>query len=105
MTGTYIIQSVAFLKKFPYKASDKADKPSAINGTGEVKQTFSKMWCMFHLIPFMVGEKVPENDQVWKLYLLLSTVVEYLCSPSIKAEQIEAVRLLLNRKRSGHINL
>ena len=41
----------------------------------------SRMWCLARLLPVMIGEFVPENDERWKLFLTLLTIVDYVFAP------------------------
>ena len=81
---------------FAYQGADKSDKPHNIQPNCEVKQTFCKMWCLFRLLPFLLGHLVPENDEVWSLYLQMRTIVEYICAKSIDPQQVEILRDLIS---------
>ena len=91
------------ISSFPYQGADKTDKPHNIQTNCEVKQTFCKMWCLFRLLPFLLGHLVPEDDAVWCLYLKLRTIVEYVCAKTITPVQVETLREVIvdfNRQRS-----
>jgi len=32
--------------------------------------------CLVSILPFLVGNEVPENDDMWKLYLLLRDILD-----------------------------
>lgn len=85
------------LEVFPYGGTDKSDKPNAIPSSCEVKQSFTQMWCLFRLLPFIVGEFVPEDDVLWHMYLSLRTVVEYVCAKKIKRAHIQVLRQLIEQ--------
>ena len=71
------------------------DKPEPIQTHLEVKQTFLKMGCLFRLFPFMICDKVPQEDEVWQLYLCLSTLSEYIFAPVLQPYQVEIMRELI----------
>ena len=52
-----------------------------------VIQLASKMWCMGRLLPLMTGDLVPEDDEKWKLFLLLLIMFSHL-------EQMEILLLM-----------
>ena len=83
------------LCKFPFMGTDKVDKPSAISTDGNVKQTMCKMWCLFRLLPLLIGDKVPSDDPTWQLYLHLRAIVEYLTAKRLKRGHIEVLRDLI----------
>ena len=39
------------------------------------------MWCLGRLLPLMLGEVVPTDDQQWECFLLLMTIVDYVFAP------------------------
>ena len=80
------------ISEFPYVGADKCDKPNIIQATGDVKETFCKMWCLFRLLPFMVGHLVPEGDRVWGLYLKMRVIVDYVCAKCIRRDQVDELR-------------
>ena len=42
----------------------------------------SKMWCLFHMLPFIV----PRDNSVWKIYLKLSSISEIVFAPVVHVE-------------------
>ena len=83
------------LNEFPFMGTDKADKPCPIYRDGSVKQTICKMWLLFRTLPLLIGDKVPEGDQTWQMYLQLRGIVEYLTARKLKRGHIEVVRDLI----------
>ena len=73
---------------FPYGANDKANKPSALpkhllKRKGDIKQTATKSWCLFRLLPLIIGNFIPAESPHWQLYLLLKEIVDCILSPNI----------------------
>ena len=81
------IHIVAFTQAvFGYRFQDAKNKPSAIvieKGEAKMRQTASQMWCLLRLLPFMIGSKVPENDEKWDVFLQLKDIVEYMFCPAL----------------------
>lgn len=66
--------------------SDKMVKSVYFNSNSHIYAcvTFiiaSQMWCLGRLLPLMLGEIVPIDDQHWECFLLLMTIVDYVFAP------------------------
>ena len=46
------------------------------------------MWCLARLLPFMIGHLVPEDDQHWRNFLLLLTIIDYAFAPVISQNEV-----------------
>lgn len=63
---------------------DTKNKPSPeLVDKGEVKirQTASQTWCLLRLLPFMIGNLVPERNPKWEVILYLREIVDHIFSP------------------------
>ena len=40
--------------------------------------TASQMWCLGRMLPFLIGDKIPEEDEHWEHYLLLLSILVLL---------------------------
>ena len=56
----------------------------------------SQMWCLARMLPIMIGELVPENDQHWENFLLLLTITDYIFAPITSDSIVAYVRELLH---------
>lgn len=45
--------------------------------------TAAQMWLLGRMIPFMVGNKVPPDDEHWINYMDLLTIVDLLLAPEL----------------------
>ncbi|XP_078495299.1 uncharacterized protein LOC144742535 [Ciona intestinalis] len=59
------------LSCFPYGPTDYKNKPRSLPGqvvrvNGKFSMCASETWCLFRLIPLVVGHLVPEGDKAWK---------------------------------------
>ena len=83
---------------FQYARIDKANKPQPlklISGINfKVKQTACEMWNLIRLLPLMIGEKVDENDEVWKCYIKFVILVERLSASSFSDSDLIVLDLL-----------
>ena len=39
------------------------------------------MWLFGRILPLLIGDKVPDDDAKWRLFLNLMEIVDYLFSP------------------------
>ena len=46
------------------------------------------MWCLARLLPFMIGQLVPEDDQHWHNFLLILTIIDYAFAPVISPNEV-----------------
>ena len=54
----------------------------------------SKMWCLGRLLPLIIGDLVPEDDEKWELFLQL-TIIDYVFAPKTTSKVVAYVRLLM----------
>ena len=52
------------------------------------------MWNLIRLLPLMIGEKVDENDEVWKCYIKFVILVERLSASSFSDSDLIVLDLL-----------
>jgi len=53
------------------------------------------MWCLGRLLPLMIGEKVPEDDSRWQLFLTFLTIMDYVFAPVTDEDNISYIRYLI----------
>lgn len=80
------------LQYFPYKFSDKTNSPQRISVnfhlTGTIGGNGHENWTLLRLLPIIIGDEVPENDDAWSLILELKDIVEILASSTFTNESI-----------------
>lgn len=77
---------------FPYGSTDIKNKPlanftlSSINNLKDhsLSQTSAQTWCLMRIFPFLVSDKVEEDDEYLKLILLLNQITEIIFSPKVR---------------------
>ena len=55
----------------------------------------SQMWCLGRLLPVMLGESVPVEDENWECFILLMTIVDYIFAPVISKESLPYVQQII----------
>ena len=66
---------------FQFGISDRCDKfgPFPLDFVSKDKAVSGKAvekWCLFRLLPLLLGDVVDDDDRVWKLYLLAREICE-----------------------------
>ncbi|CAN7942384.1 unnamed protein product [Ixodes pacificus] len=73
---------------FKYGFHDKGSAPVKIRdafltGKANLKGTASQKWCLFRLLPQILGDSVPEGNAHWKVYLAYRHVVDIILAERI----------------------
>ena len=55
----------------------------------------AEMWCLARLLPVMIGEHVPQDDERWGLYKIFLMIMDYVFAPITDEGIIEHVRELI----------
>lgn len=77
----------ARLASFDYGYSDRGNNPTALSEAElrdpqktSLTQKAAQTMCLVSILPFLIGDKVPEDDDVWQLYLLLRDIIDLVFS-------------------------
>lgn len=75
------------IEAFQFGQNDRGNKPQKINKIavrkGRLPGSASERWCLFRLLPLIIGHHIPEGNAHWELYLLCRDVGDVILSPSI----------------------
>ena len=63
------------------------------------------MWCLARLLPLMIGEYVPEDDDQWGLFTKFLMILDYTLAPSINEEITEYLRKVIEDHHSRFFEL
>ena len=55
----------------------------------------SQMWCLARLLPLMIGDLVPTDDDIWENYLTLLDIVDYALAPRTTKEKAAYLAVLV----------
>ncbi len=65
---------------FPYKGDDKKNRPHIVPQSFKRKNTIggngAENWTLLRLLPFLIGDVIPEGESVWEIILDLKEIVE-----------------------------
>ena len=53
------------------------------------------MWCLGRLLPLMIGDRVPNDNERWKNFLLLLSIMDYVLAPAISLDCVVHLRELI----------
>ncbi|KAG1670659.1 hypothetical protein GQR58_016758 [Nymphon striatum] len=80
------------IRNFNYGHASQNSKPIEISAKvlnssdGVLKQSASEMWTLTQYLPLMIGDKIPEKDQHWRLLLSLLECMSIIFAPAINRE-------------------
>ncbi len=93
------------IQSFPYKYSDKENKPHKIPKASFEKGTVSgnghENWTLLRLLPFLIGRKIPEKEPAWEVLMDLKEIVDIVVSNRLSEEAL----CYLSCKLLDHRNL
>ena len=55
----------------------------------------AEMWCLARLLPLMIGEHVPEDNERWELFKTFLMILDYVFAPNTDEDIIEYLRQLI----------
>lgn len=91
------------ITRFPYKGSDKANRPQAVPQNYVRRKTVGgnahENWALIWLLPLIVGSRVPEDDSAWKVLLTLKDIVELVVAPVHTVETIAYLDFKISEHR------
>lgn len=93
------------IKAFPYKYSDKVNKPHQITkasfGSRRISGNGHENWSLLRLLPLLIGSRIPEQEPSWEILMDLKEIVEIIVTNTISEE----ILCYLESKISDHRKL
>lgn len=82
-------------------------KPIALNHLNRyhLKMTASEMKNFVHFFPLIIGDLIPENDDVWNFFLTLLKIIDLLLQNSFSADDIILLRQLIDNHNKKYVEL
>ena len=56
----------------------------------------SQMWLLGRILPLLIADYVPDDDEHWLLYLQMMEIVDLLFSPKLTADHAAYLSALIN---------
>jgi hypothetical protein len=94
------------IKIFNYGSIEQKNKPNPIIHDQKsqfklkIKQSATKMTCLFKMIPFLIGDKIPIENEHYQLYLNLSEIVDIIHSTNISLSDCTRLEWLVSEHHS-----
>ena len=63
-----------------------------------LRQSASQMMTLVRELPLIIGDKVKDDDQYWKAFLVVLRICQIVLSPRINSDTIEYLRQLIEEK-------
>ncbi|XP_030596339.1 uncharacterized protein LOC115787699 [Archocentrus centrarchus] len=94
---------------FPYKWSDKTNKPHIVPQNLSARKTVGgnahENWSLLRFLPFLIGHLVPENEPSWLVLLDLKEIIELLVAPTHTDESISYLESKITEHRQRYKDL
>lgn len=63
------------------------------------------MWLLGRMLPMMVGNKVPAEDEYWLNFMDLLTIVDLLMAPKLTEDDVVFLSILISDHHHEFVNL
>lgn len=87
------------IETFEFGKNDRGNKPQKINKQsirqGRLPGSASERWCLFLLLPFIIGHHIPEGSMHWELYVLCREIIDIILAPSIKKSVLHYLYIII----------
>lgn len=90
------------IKRFDFGYIERSDIPSPLdektfmkNPAQKIRQSASKMWLLAIYLPLLIGDLVPEDCEIWDLYVLLLHICTIACSWQITPDTAAYLGVLI----------
>ncbi|XP_063382362.1 uncharacterized protein LOC134668830 isoform X1 [Cydia fagiglandana] len=96
------------LSLFDYSAKELDQKPATeitIDNlkNKKLKMSASEMSCFVNILPFLIGDLVPEDDRVWNLFLNLLKIIDILLMSEIDCSTVEYLKYLITEHHEQYL--
>ncbi|XP_071056100.1 uncharacterized protein [Onthophagus taurus] len=91
---------------FNYGELEKLNKPPAISGelsTFKLKMSASEMLSFTRYLGLMIGDLVPQNLDVWQLWIKLREIIDIVTCPVMRYEDINHLKISIEEHNMLHI--
>ena len=63
------------------------------------------MWLLGWILPLLIADHVPSDDDYWQLFLQLMEIVDHLFCPQVSEDEIGYLSVLINDHHTEFIKL
>lgn len=94
------------IKNFQYKWGDKKNRPHLVPHNfvchKKIVGNAHENWCLLRLLPFMIGQLIPEDEPAWKVLLDLKDIVEIVVAPVHYEESVAYLEFKISEHRQRY---
>lgn len=88
----------------------ETDKPvpilsRALQSENSIRQSASQMLLFVRILPFLVGDKIPEENEYWLCFLVLRKIIDLVLSPVSSDSLCTSLKLLIKEHHERFIIL
>ena len=65
----------------------------------------TQMWCLARLLPLMVGNEIPIDDEYWDNFLVLLQMMDYIFAPTLTREAVAHLKILIEEHHQNFKHL
>ena len=88
------------LQKICIGQNDKANKPVLLSErllqTSGIVGTATQKWCLFRLLPFIMGHRIPPGSRYWHVFLLCRDIEDILMATKVRKDDLACLDLLVH---------
>lgn len=88
------------LQKFCIGQNDKANKPVLLSErllqTSGIVGTATQKWCLFRLLPFILGHRIPPGSRYWHVFLLCREIADIVMATKVRKDELACLELLVH---------
>lgn len=98
------------IKNFNYLIGGDCNKPTAvkydpISKGVKIHMSAAEMKCFLRYLGLIIGDKIPRDDKVWRLYILLRRIIDIIVSPKVTKESAQQLKKFIKDHNSLYKNL
>lgn len=102
----FILQSInCKIKDFDFGSIEDADRPPQISFDRLKKYLKLTKLCFVRYFSLIIGDMIPENDEHWKLYLLLRQIIDIVTTPRIVRYHAKILKGLIKEHNELYMKL
>ena len=89
----------------------ESDKPTPItnkslqSSSKSIRSSASQMLLLLQILPFLVGDEIPEGDHYWECFLLPRQIVDIVVSPTVSENLCVTLKCLVEKHHTLFVSL
>ena len=86
------------MRSFCIGLNDKANKPVLLSERllVGIVGTATQKWCLFRLLPFVMGHRFPPGSRYWHVFLLCKEIADIVMAPKVMKDELAYLEMLVH---------